>query len=324
MTPDVSVVIPAYDSSATIGRAIRSIAAQTVDVREIIVVDDGSQDGTPRLVEETFPQVRIIRQANAGAAAARNAGARAASGQWLGFVDADDEWAPTKLARQLDVLDAQPAIGMLGCLVAFERDGVVVPERPADAHRQVGEMRYADLLRGDGGYFISASYLVRRETLLSAGGFEESLRSGHDTELFLRLLYLGHTLRVLHEPLYIWHFGEDSLSGGGVSPKRARNIVRAMRAQPHPRDAANGVSLVSDAEYRRALAIALENAALACGNRGDFEGARELFEDLAAEPRLAWRIRLRALLATRLVAPYFWGRGAFRSLARASRRMGAG
>jgi glycosyltransferase involved in cell wall biosynthesis len=310
---DVSVVIPAYNSAATLGRALDSVLAQTVPAREILVIDDGSTDGTPALVAARYPTVTCVVQPNAGAAAARNHGVRLARGAYVAFVDADDEWAPTKLERQLAVFAAQPGIGLLACLVVFVRDGSRTPEVPPHPDRQVDELRYAELLAGRGGYFVSASYVLRREVFLAVGGFDESLRSGHDTEFFLRVMHRGWSFRVLHEPLYVWHQDEGSLSGGGVSPKRSVNIVKAMRAQPHPRERALGVSLVSDAEYDRAVATAVENAAIAHGNAGQWEAAGSWFRELAATAGASTLGRARAALGGRDPEAFFRLRGSVRA-----------
>ena len=104
----ISVVIPAYNSAAQLARALDSVLAQTRPAEEILVVDDGSTDATAEVARSYGDAVRLIAQANAGAAAARNAGIRAARGTWIAFLDADDEWLPDRLALQTDILDRRP------------------------------------------------------------------------------------------------------------------------------------------------------------------------------------------------------------------------
>src|SRR3569833_81721 len=99
----VSVVIPAWNAQACLSRAIRSVLAQTLPPFEILVVDDGSTDATPSLVRQFGSPVRLIHQGHAGAAAARNTGIAAASGEYIAFLDADDEWLPRKLQRQMSL-----------------------------------------------------------------------------------------------------------------------------------------------------------------------------------------------------------------------------
>src|SRR5262245_39908172 len=102
--PNVSVVIPSYNSAAYLPAAIDSVLAQTARDLEVIVVDDGSTDDTPDVVARYGPPVRGIRQANAGVAAARNRGIAEARGRYIAFLDADDTWEPVKLERQLGEL----------------------------------------------------------------------------------------------------------------------------------------------------------------------------------------------------------------------------
>src|SRR5690348_3025712 len=98
---NISVIIPAYNAANCIQRAIDSALAQTLPPREVIVVDDGSTDETPRLVVSYGERVHLIQQSNAGPGAARNRAVRASRGEWLAMLDADDSWLPQKLERQL-------------------------------------------------------------------------------------------------------------------------------------------------------------------------------------------------------------------------------
>jgi glycosyltransferase involved in cell wall biosynthesis len=109
--PLVSVVIPAYNSARTVRQAIESALAQTVEDLDVIVVDDGSSDDSAAVAESVGdPRVRVVVQANGGAAAARNTGLAMATGKYVAFLDADDLWLPQKLAVQLDVLRAHPDV----------------------------------------------------------------------------------------------------------------------------------------------------------------------------------------------------------------------
>lgn len=112
--PRVSVVIPCFNTERYIAATLRAVLAQTGASLEVIVVDDGSTDGSAALVERDFPQVRLIRRANAGVAAARNTGIEAASGDWVAFCDADDIWLPGKLAAQFDAINATQ-----GCRMSY-------------------------------------------------------------------------------------------------------------------------------------------------------------------------------------------------------------
>src|SRR5689334_7548849 len=115
--PMVSAVVPAYNAEATLRETLESVRSQTHERLEIIVVDDGSTDGTVAIVEaqqQIDPRIRLIRQKNAGVATARNAGAAAAKGAYLAPVDADDLWHPTKIERQLAAFaHAGPEVGLV-------------------------------------------------------------------------------------------------------------------------------------------------------------------------------------------------------------------
>ena len=109
MTARISVVIPAYNAESTIKRAVDSVINQTRVADEIIIVDDGSSDRTTQTVEDNYgSKVRCIRQVNGGVASARNRGIRESTGNWIAFLDADDEWLPDKIAAQMNILEENP------------------------------------------------------------------------------------------------------------------------------------------------------------------------------------------------------------------------
>ncbi|HNX97448.1 MAG TPA: glycosyltransferase, partial [Candidatus Aminicenantes bacterium] len=109
----VSVIIPVYNGESTLIEAVESVRSQASDSLEIIVVDDGSTDRTDAVIRTLGPKVRSFRQANAGPAAARNRGLTEARGDRIAFLDADDLWAPGKLARQLDFLERHPEVDVV-------------------------------------------------------------------------------------------------------------------------------------------------------------------------------------------------------------------
>ncbi|MHC5139531.1 MAG: glycosyltransferase family 2 protein, partial [Planctomycetota bacterium] len=101
----ISAVIPAYNAAKYIARSIDSVLAQTHPVDEIVIVDDGSTDNTAAIIKDYGDKVRYIHQPNAGVSAARNTGIEAATGNWIAFLDADDEWLPEKIKRQVENLN---------------------------------------------------------------------------------------------------------------------------------------------------------------------------------------------------------------------------
>lgn len=133
MSPRVSVVVPCFNYGRFVAEAVASILAQSFRDFEVIVVDDGSTDDTPDVLRRiTDPRVRVLRQANQGCAAARNAGRALARGEFLAFLDADDLWRPTYLERQMEVLDAEPEVDF--CFTNFVRsqDGAFLPQSQFD------------------------------------------------------------------------------------------------------------------------------------------------------------------------------------------------
>ena len=128
----ISVVIPAYNCERYITRSIDSVLAQTRPVDEIIIVDDGSSDNTGEVVKRYGGKVRYIRQENAGASVARNTGIEAATGDWIAFLDGDDEWLPDKIKHQTELLSRNPNLvwvtgNYMECLCEEKRSGIHTP-----------------------------------------------------------------------------------------------------------------------------------------------------------------------------------------------------
>ncbi len=202
---DVSVIMPAYNNQDSVGRALASIAAQTLKPREVIVVDDGSSDdtiGAVRAMKDHMNGVtlRLFHQENNGAGAARNRAVVEARGEWLGFLDADDQWLPGKLEKTLcPTLDRGLEMSAHN-LVSVAPDGQerMISSRarwlgnPADPYRRLFLV----------GFISSSTVLVRRRLVVQVGGFDVGLRSAQDYELWLALLDLiGHRFEVFADPL---------------------------------------------------------------------------------------------------------------------------
>jgi len=193
MLPDrdfapVSVIVPAYRAAATVGRALASIAAQTVKPEEVLVVDDGSNDGTFEAAREMSRRMEgvelvVIRQANVGAGAARNRAIAEARYSVLAFLDADDEWLPEKLARSLAELETDGRVLVAHNYIRRE-DGA---ETVIDCVRNfaAGDP-FVSLYRR--GYIATSTVLARKSAVESAGGFDIGLATGQDFDLWLRML----------------------------------------------------------------------------------------------------------------------------------------
>lgn len=201
----VGVVIPAFNAARTIDRALASVMAQEVAPEAVVVVDDGSTDGTPSLVAERYPWVHLAVQPNGGPSRARNTGAALLHTAWIAFLDADDFWFPDKLRCQLGVSAAHPGATVVagGWTRAEER-------REGGS----GEVRTIDLpwLTVLSGYFLGPSgVIVRRDAFAEAGGFRPEMDGVEDRDLFSRMARAGEAYLV---DRVVWHYASspDSFS----------------------------------------------------------------------------------------------------------------
>ena len=198
-TGPVSVVIPAVNHDKFILEAIASAVAQGDCVGEIIVVDDGSTDRTVALVEQLRePRVRLIRQANAGPAIARNTGWRAARGEWIQFLDSDDTLPPNALAALLATARHAPGKIPFGIQTVHGPDLNGAPAFTAVLATHDGNLLEDIALRYHSTIFTA---LIPRAALQAIGGFRENIRYGEDFDLALRLAQ-GHEFLALAQPTY--------------------------------------------------------------------------------------------------------------------------
>jgi glycosyltransferase involved in cell wall biosynthesis len=179
--PLVSVVIPTFNCRTYLPAAIDSILAQTCADVEIIVVDDGSTDGTRDVLEAFGDRVRYVAQAQQGAGAARNTGVTLAGGEFLAFLDADDVFTPEKVAVQAQFLCASPHIHM----VFGQTEEFVSVDLPGDVHRRL------QARPGRHVAYFAGTMLIRRESFDVVGPFEAGWRVGEFVDWYLRALDAG-------------------------------------------------------------------------------------------------------------------------------------
>jgi glycosyltransferase involved in cell wall biosynthesis len=181
----ISVIIPAYNAAATIEKTIQSVFAQTFQDFEIILVDDGSSDGTLRVLERfTDLRLRIFSFTNAGVSASRNRGTKYAYGAFIAFLDADDLWTPCKLAAQLEALEAHPEAALAYSWVDYiNSEGNLIGN---GTRIQETENLYSRLLLANA-LETASNPLIRRSALEEVLGFDEALSGGEEWELYLRL-----------------------------------------------------------------------------------------------------------------------------------------
>lgn len=224
---DVSVIVPAFRNVTTIARTLTSIAAQTLLPREVVVVVDGSDDGTFEAIEAMSSRMRgislkALQQPNRGAGAARNRALREATGGILAFLDADDEWLPGKLERSLTVM-AKTGSNMVS------HDYIAVTERKewyVDCTRHFH--RYRDPFVGQflRGYISSTTVVAERNVVFEVGAFDETLPSGQDYEMWLAMLMRPATrFHMFPEALSRYRVGFRGITGRVEARRRCSMTV---------------------------------------------------------------------------------------------------
>lgn len=269
--PLVSVIIPAYNVADYIGAAIESALAQNYPNVEVVVVDDGSTDGTGAVIDRFRSEVVVVTQANGGLAAARNAGFRAATGDLFALLDGDDVWLPERLDRLVSFLEARPDLAMVTSdswvMVGFEpTQRRSYPDRrkrpfPASEAEQIPEIARFN--------FLFVAVVFRRQLVDECGmftvgprrGIRGSIEGAEDYEMWTRFLLSGARAGFLDEPLGYYRVRPGSLS---QSPHQAlaHQAVLEMHlpalwkqgAKGYARDAYEiGTRLVVHGERRAAL-----------------------------------------------------------------------
>ena len=268
--PSISAVIPAYNAADSIAEAIQSILKQTHPVDEIIVVDDGSADQTAEIAAQ-FPHTQVIRQANAGAGATRNAGIQAASGEWIAFLDSDDVWVEHKTKEQLAWIT--PQAGVIHCnhfpTVTFGNLW----------HRQA--------------YISPSGAMVRKQALLDAGCFEVSktYQGVEDLNLWLKIASCGWQFVQSATGLFRYRPTAQSLSANELRMVRAELATIAMIGQrvQCPAVEMQRIQHASRIEYAKNL--------IACKK---WEQARQLLSECPTSAASRWLSLAASLRVNRL------------------------
>jgi glycosyltransferase involved in cell wall biosynthesis len=271
----ISIIIPAYNSEKTIAATIDSALVQDFQNLELIVVDDGSTDSTPRILDRYLPRISVIHQSNRGSSAARNAGAAIASGEFLAFLDADDLWLPGKLTESVNALRMDPrAVLVFSDAISLGHDGVMKRPTPRE---HAPEM--SDLLKG-GWTILPSAVVMRRAAFIAMGGFAEEFKRPGGDDPFMWLVarehgefaYLRHPL-VIHRVAQVGSLADKYRSGVPV-------FIRLVRK----RYSSDSRALVKQV-YREFAAYTLAKASSQLDG-GDLKGAgRSLLKALWTSPR---------------------------------------
>lgn len=300
----ISVIIPCYNAARYVGASLRSVLAQEGVALEVIMVDDGSSDGSAEFVEKAFPTVRILRQSNQGVAAARNLGIQEAAYEWIAFLDADDLWMPGKLQAQVELLQLHARARMV--YTAWQ---VWASEEPQPQEEFLEKLRAESFnvqrWQGASGWIYpqllldcvvwTSTVLIHRSVLDEVGTFDPALRVGEDYDLWLRASRVTPILRVC-SPLALYRKHVQSITRR-VPERNYKGEVIARALQRWGYQSPDG-GRASVPAIRRGLARSwsdFASAHLIAGNFGEaWEAARKA---LYADPThvLAWTVLAKAL-----------------------------
>ncbi|MGC2443803.1 glycosyltransferase family 2 protein [Candidatus Binatus sp.] len=266
--PCVSVIIPVYNGAATIERALKSVFDQTFTDYEIVICDDGSTDDTPAVLAKYGDKIRVVRQANRGLPAARNAAVAVSRGELLALIDHDDEWLPHKLELAVAAMHADPEA------VLLYSDKIVVNHvgeefrlsevRPETAHAPTMDEMLARIWP-----ITPSTVVMRRDAFERAGGFCEQLISAEDIHFWLLMREQGHFI-YLPEKLVRFTYGQvfPKVLNRDIGPTAIVELIRA-------RYGTRADGLVKNFIRHRVRMIA--NAGVIEMSRGNMKGARRCF-----------------------------------------------
>ncbi|HXG66240.1 MAG TPA: glycosyltransferase family A protein [Blastocatellia bacterium] len=214
--PAVSIIVPAYNTSQFIGETLQSVFAQTFTDYEVIVINDGSPDTNEleRVMEPYRDRVIYIKQENRGLSGARNTGIRAARGRYIALLDSDDLWEPDYLAVQVGILERDPAIDVLYPNALFFGASPHAGRKFQDINTSNGEVTFERLITLQCQVWVGVT--ARREAIIRAGMFDESLRSSEDFDLWLRVVKQGGRIAYHRQVLARYRQRPGSLSSDAV------------------------------------------------------------------------------------------------------------
>jgi glycosyltransferase involved in cell wall biosynthesis len=236
-----SVVIPLYNKVGQIAATLSSVLSQTVPPREVIVIDNGSSDGSVEAVTAIrHPLVRLLREERRGPGPARNRGIAEAASDWIAFIDADDLWAPNHLEVLGELIRRHPDCGLVGA--GFRLAAMPVAPPPADPAARDAPSREIDFYAGDNCDSVwTSAVAARRSAVIAAGGFAD-FPAGEDTDLWIRLA-LRHSFAVSAAQTAIYLRG----NGGIMEAQQAE--LRRTAPPPSPKFATIA-ALLADPEHR--------------------------------------------------------------------------
>jgi glycosyltransferase involved in cell wall biosynthesis len=299
--PRVSIVIPCYNAAPFIADTLDSVFAQTCTDFEVLVVNDGSPD-TSEFEQAIAPyRARLVylSQANTGPSGARNRAIRQARGEFVAFLDSDDQWLPAFLTDQLRVFDADPGLDLLYSDGEIFGDSPLAGRTLMSASPSVGPVTFESLVREECTVLTSTT-IARRQALLDAGLFDERFLRSEDFHLWLKMLLDGARVAYTERVLVRHRRREGSLAHNTVAMLRA--FVEVTRdLAPRLTDAQR--SLVERQAVRKEVEIAVIEAKAAFMAGQYPEAVAALDRASALESHRPRQLRLRAIRAAMRVAP---------------------
>jgi glycosyltransferase involved in cell wall biosynthesis len=281
--PQISVVIPAYNAAGTVGEAVESILSQSVPAAQVIVVDDGSTDGTAGVLATYGDAIVVIRQNNRGLAGARTSGQAAATGEFIAWLDADDVALPNRLEVQVAVMRAETAVVVVASdFDAFDASGAVQPRFARSYHGAIAPDRALERIFGPPKSVVSAgqswkyhagdarvslifgnflhppTVMIRRSATQKVGPMIGSFPISEDWLYFVELSGVGH-LAFIDEPLIRYRQSPDQMSrdAGTVMRNNLRALEYVLARNPEVAKSERGRVTRALGHRHRSLAIQL-------------------------------------------------------------------
>ena len=223
----ISVVIPTFNRLIYLERAIKSVLNQTISVNEIIIVDDGSDDGTSEFVHSNYPNIKYIFQSNSGVSAARNTGIKAASSNWIAFLDSDDAWVTNKIQKQITELELNPEMNFCHSNEIWIRNGKEIKQK--NTHKKFGGFIFNKCL--DKCRISPSTVICRKSLLIKLNGFDEDLAICEDYDLWLRITS-NNPVIYIEKPLIIKYGGhQDQLSRNseGIESYHIKSLEKLLK-----------------------------------------------------------------------------------------------
>ena len=223
----ISVVIPTFNRLIYLERAIKSVLNQTISVNEIIIVDDGSDDGTSEFVHSNYPNIKYIFQSNSGVSAARNTGIKAASSNWIAFLDSDDAWVTNKIQKQITELELNPEMNFCHSNEIWIRNGREIKQK--NTHKKFGGYIFDKCL--DKCRISPSTVICRKSLLIKLNGFDEDLAICEDYDLWLRITS-NNPVIYIEKPLIIKYGGhQDQLSRNseGIESYHIKSLEKLLK-----------------------------------------------------------------------------------------------